>query len=67
MVERDIDPDLLRDLLETGTATQKDSRRLWLSKEYSSRDDNLLCAAVVLEEQVVVKTVMHRWELLEET
>jgi len=28
------------------------------------REDNLLCAVLVLETAVVVKTVLHRWELL---
>jgi len=65
MAERHIDQAVLRDLVETGVATHKNSRRLWVSKAYPNRDDNLICAAVVLEEQVVVKTVMHRWELLE--
>jgi len=65
MVERGIEQALVRDLLETGAATHKDARRMWLSKEYPSRDDHLICAAVVSEEQVVVKTVMHRWQLLE--
>ncbi len=60
---RQISQELLYDLIETGIATYKDERRLWLSKAYSDRDDNLICAAVVLEDELVVKTVMHRWEL----
>jgi hypothetical protein len=34
----------------------------WLYKHFADRDDNLLCAAVVLETALVVKTVMHHWE-----
>lgn len=63
MRERQISQKLLYDLIETGTATYKDERRLWLSKAYADRDDNLIAAAVVLEDELVVKTVMHRWEL----
>lgn len=66
MKERKINQELLGDLIETGTATYKDERRLWLSKAYTNRDDNLICAAVVLEDNLVVKTVMHRWELKED-
>ena len=28
------------------------------------RDDNLVCAVLVLENAVIVKTLMHHWELL---
>lgn len=62
MAERQMSLNLLQDLIETGTAYKKDERRLWLAKAYNDRDDNLICAAVVLEEQLVVKTIMHRWE-----
>ncbi|HEY7493772.1 MAG TPA: DUF4258 domain-containing protein [Candidatus Tectomicrobia bacterium] len=65
MEERHSTGDLLYNLLETGQATYKDERRLWLSKRYPERDDNLICAPVVLEDAVVVKTVMHRWQLVE--
>ncbi len=43
----------------------KDDRRLWVYHELEGRDDNLVCAAVVLEDAVVVKTVMIRWEVVE--
>jgi len=64
MAERDIDDRLLRDLLETGQTRFKDDIRLWVAKKVPGRDDNLICAAVVLEDRLVVKTVMHhfRWE-----
>lgn len=66
MAERGIQDTLLQDLIETGLMTHKDDRRLWIHKRYSERDDNLICAAVVLENQVIVKTVMHRWKQMEE-
>jgi hypothetical protein len=64
MAERLIDEALLLDLIETGTLRHKDEARVWLAKRYDVRADNLICAAVVLEEAVVVKTVMHhfQWE-----
>lgn len=34
----------------------------WLS--VPGRDDNMVCAVLVLEEAVIVKTVMHHWELM---
>lgn len=66
MAERQITEELLRDMIETGTATYKDECRVWLSKAYPDRDDNLLCAAVVLEDDLIVKRVMHRWEVKEQ-
>lgn len=64
MTERGVSEVLLLDLIETGEARYKDSARLWLAKHYAERDDNLLCAVGVLENVLVIKTVMHRfmWE-----
>jgi hypothetical protein len=59
-----VDTDL-KDVIETGTAKYRDSKRLWIYKEVTGRTDNLICAAVVLDGRLVVKTVMINWELLE--
>lgn len=55
---------LLSELLETGQMRYKDDTRLWITKAMEARNDNLVCAAVVLENRLVVKTVMHhfQWE-----
>ncbi|WP_374248070.1 DUF4258 domain-containing protein [Thermomonas sp.] len=63
MAERGMDDVLLLDLLDTGTVKHKDDARLWVFKAYAERNDNLLCAAVVLETLLVVKTVMHHFAL----
>jgi hypothetical protein len=41
----------------------KDDRRLWIAKAFDDRSDNLICVAAVLEDNLVIKTVMHhfRW------
>jgi len=62
MREREMDDALVLDIVETGTARYKDATRLWLYKPALGRDDNLLCAAVVLEDRLVVNTVMHHFE-----
>lgn len=54
---------LLLDLIETGTVKHKDDVRLWVFKRYAGRSDNLLCAAVALEGNLIVKTVMHHFTL----
>ena len=38
--------------------------RLWVWLDVPGRDDNLLCAVLLLESAVIVKTVMHHWELM---
>jgi hypothetical protein len=64
MDERDIDDARLLDLIDFGETRYKDAVRLWIYKSYVDRDDNLLCvAAALLEDALVVKTVMHRFEL----
>ncbi|NWO07432.1 MAG: DUF4258 domain-containing protein [Alteromonadaceae bacterium] len=62
MVQRNIDDSMLHDLLETGDVRFKDEVRAWVAKALPGRSDNLICAAVILEEALVVKTVMHHFE-----
>ncbi len=62
MAQRHITEELLIELLESGEVRYKDEKRFWTALEVPGRQDNLLCAAVVLEEQLVVKTVMHHFE-----
>ena len=54
---------LLR-LIDEGDTRYSDESRLWAWLNVAGRDDNLLCLALVLENAVIVKTVMHRWELM---
>ncbi len=66
MRERRVSDGELLAVLEHGTIRRKDDRRLWVYHEQEGRDDNLVCAAVVLKDALVVKTVMIRWEVLDE-
>ncbi len=61
MRKRDIDLPLLEDLIETGEILWKDGTSAWIHKIYPNRDDNRICAAVVVKENIVVKTVMTNW------
>ena len=63
MVERDISEAIIIDLIETGATQYKEEKRLWIRKAYTDRNDNLLCIAVVIESVLVIKTVMHHFEL----
>ncbi|WP_082021272.1 DUF4258 domain-containing protein [Chromohalobacter japonicus] len=64
MAQRGMTEGVLGELLETGQMRYKDDTRLWIAKAMEGRNDNLVCAAVVLEDRLVVKTVMHhfQWE-----
>ncbi|MGZ8175902.1 MULTISPECIES: DUF4258 domain-containing protein [Methylobacter] len=61
MIERDISMELLIDLIETGALSYKDDKHAWIAKFYQHRTDNLLCAAVVIDQTVIVKTVMYHF------
>ncbi len=63
MRERNLTDELLWDLVETGTLMLKDSEHGWIFKEYPGREDNLICAAVLLGKAVIIKTVMHHFEV----
>jgi len=64
VVEREISETLLLDLIETGDVRNKDETCIWIAKHYAERSDNLICAAAVLEQNIVIKTVMYhfQWE-----
>jgi Domain of unknown function (DUF4258) len=61
MIERDISIELLIDLIETGELSYKDDKHAWIAKYYLQRGDNLLCAAVIIEQAIIVKTVMFHF------
>lgn len=64
MIERDISEAMLLEVIDTGETRYKDSTHLWAFKEFPARQDNLLCAVLVLEDCVVIKTVMHHFTVL---
>lgn len=64
MNERDISEAMLLEVIDSGETRYKDASHLWAFKEFPERHDNLLCAVLVLEDCVVVKTVMHHFTVL---
>jgi hypothetical protein len=64
MIERDISVVMLLEVIDSGDTRYKDATHLWAFKEFSERHDNLLCAVLVLEDCIVVKTVMHHFAVL---
>ena len=65
MEKRDISLELLLDLIETGDVRHKSESDLWIFRQYPERPDNLVCPAVVVDQAVIVKTVMVDWTLEE--
>jgi hypothetical protein len=66
MLERSVSDELLFDLIETGVMKQKDTKHGWIAKAYENRDDNLICAAIVIDQSVIVKTVMYHFQFEED-
>ena len=64
MQERGVSAALLLQVIETGQIRHSDADRLWVWMDVEGRDDNLICAVLVLEDALIVKTVMHHWELM---
>ena len=63
MGERGITDAELLVVIDTGDTRFKDETHLWAYKHLAGRTDNLICALLVLETTVVVKTVMHEFTL----
>lgn len=62
MTERHISEELILEIVETGTVRAGEKGHLWIYKALADRDDNLLCLASVIDNGLVIKTVMHHWE-----
>lgn len=62
MQARGITEGLVMDLIETGAVKRKDDRHWWIAKLYPERGDNLICAAVVSDQALIMKTLMTHWE-----
>lgn len=65
MAERIVSETVLLSIIDEGQTRYSDKHRLWAWRLVPGRPDNLICAVLVLEDAVVVKTVMQHWELME--
>ena len=66
MKKRDVSDAVLQQIVENGEVKYKDDSHFWVYEHIEGREDNLICAAMVIENVVVVKTVMINWELEED-
>ena len=67
MEKRSVADEMLYDLIETGDIRHKTETDVWIYKNYPGREDNLICAAAILNQAVIIKTVMINWKLEENT
>lgn len=65
MTERDVPEVLVLDLIENGEIKHKTETDVWIFRAYPERRDNMLCVAALLQQAVIIKTVMIRWQLEE--
>ena len=63
MQERHITEAEISEIIETGTIREKDPRHVWIYREFAARQDNLLCIAALLDDVVIIKTIMTHWEV----
>jgi hypothetical protein len=64
MADRLVTDALLLRVIDEGGLRYKDATHLWAWLDVPGRDDNLVCAVLVLGDAVIVKTLMHHWELM---
>ncbi len=63
MQEREVSAAEVLEIIEGGTVRHKDERRAWIYREFPERLDNLLCVAVLLDDAIIIKTIMNHWEV----
>ena len=62
VAERSIDSALVLEIIDTGIFKNAGSGHCWLYKHFDDRAGNLLCVVAVIENALVIKTIMHQWE-----
>lgn len=60
--QRNISVDLVLEIVETGTLRERGAGHCWIWKSVQARHDNLLCVAALLDNALIIKTVMHHFE-----
>jgi hypothetical protein len=65
MTRRSVGEDVVKQVLEQGTIKRVDPAHCWVFDRVMGRTDNLICAAVLEKDALIIKTVMINWELEE--
>ena len=59
--ERNMSFEQIKDIVYTGLHQEAGPGHCWFYKHCPDRDDNLLCVPAVIDNVLVIKTVMHHW------
>lgn len=62
MEQRCLSTETVKNLIETGAVREKDAEHWWIYQAIDGRTDNLVCAAVLSRQALIVKTLMTHWE-----
>lgn len=62
MAKRKVTLDEVKTLIEEGTYQTQTQSHGWIFRHFPDRADNLVCAAVVNDQTIIVKTVMIDWK-----
>jgi hypothetical protein len=60
-LERNMSEQVILDIIDNGEQKEAHPGHYWFFKHHPERDDNLLCIAAVVDNVLVIKTVMHHW------
>jgi len=63
MAKREVTLPEVKQLIEEGNTQYKDEKQGWVYFEFIHRNDNLVCAAIVNDQAVIIKTIMINWQL----
>ena len=55
----------VKNLIELGEYTVRDNLHGWVYYNFSERKDNLVCAAIINDKSIIIKTLMIQWQLRE--
>lgn len=62
MAKRGVTLPEVKRLIEEGQYRVKEASHGWIFHHFESRQDNLVCAAVAIDQAIIVKTVMINWQ-----
>ena len=62
MAKRHVTLAEVKALIEQGSLSERDDGHAWVSHHFTTRGDNLVCAAVLVADAVIVKTIMVDWK-----
>lgn len=63
MAKRSITLPEVKVLIESGELKSSEGMHSWIYFDFPERSDNLVCAAIVKDDAIIVKTIMIKWEM----